>query len=160
VLNMLLLVDEESPEMVAVAPVLVALAHSSARFSLRILRSTDDLSALDRLVDELDLVGSSGEIALPLLLVFDEEWNYQGQWGPHPQAAEPFWESWFDRFPEYEDLATATTAEGQASYAALLATLTQEMRVWYNSGLSAACIREVQGLLAGLIDEESAEDEE
>jgi hypothetical protein len=160
VLNLFLLVDEESPEMVVVAPVLAALAQASARFSLRIVRSTDDLSALDRLVDELELIGSINEIVLPLLLVFDEDWNYQGQWGPHPQAAEAFWESWFDRFPEYDDLAIATTAEGQASYAALLAILTQEMRVWYNSGLTAACIREVQGLLAGLLDEESAGDEE
>ena len=45
-------------------------------------------------------------------------------------------------------------------FAALLEKLTHEMRVWYNSGLNIACIAEVRALLAALLEDDTAEDEE
>jgi hypothetical protein len=140
--------------------VLVAIATSSPRFTLQVVRDTDDLTGLDRLVEELDLAGAVNELDLPLLLLFDEEWNYQGQWGPHPQEAEHQLDEWFGQHPDYETLAESETAAAQASYAALLDQLTHEMRVWYNSGLNTACVREVRQLLAGLLDDEAVDEEE
>jgi hypothetical protein len=156
-LHCVLLLAEESPEMVVVGPVLAAVGRSSPRFSLHLLCDSDNLTSLSRLVDDLDL---SADAALPLLLLFDDEGVYQGQWGPHPQAAEPYLEGWFERHPRYDELAMTETPAAQAEYEALFAQLVHEMRVWYNSGLNAECIREVQSLLAGLLDDENGEDEE
>lgn len=159
-LHFLLLLAEESPETLVVAPVLAMIATSSPRFTLQIVRDTDDLTALDRLVEELDLAGAVNELELPLLLIFDEEWNYQGHWGPHPQEVERRLDEWFEHHPDYETLAESETPEAQANYAALLGQLTHEMRVWYNSSLNTACVREVRQLLASLLDDEAADEEE
>jgi hypothetical protein len=57
-------------------------------------------------------------------------------------------------------LAESEAADDQAQFAALLEELTHEMRVWYNSGLNIACIAEVRALLAALLEDDTAEDEE
>ncbi|RIK36374.1 MAG: hypothetical protein DCC55_27540 [Chloroflexi bacterium] len=159
-LHFVLLLADESPETLVVAPVLAAIATSSPRFTLQIVRESDDLASLDRLVEEFDLIGAINELDLPLLLVFDEEWTYQGHWGPHPQEAERYLDEWFERHPDYEILAETETSEAQAGYTSLLDQLTHEMRVWYNSSLNAACVREVRGLLVSLLDDEAADEEE
>jgi hypothetical protein len=158
-LHWVILLSEEAPETVVVVPILVRLATLSPRFALRILRDTDDLSGLNALVDDLDLLGSLSEVALPLLLIFDDEWQLQAQWGPHPQAIEPYLDEWFERHPEYEALAESNLPADQVRYASLLAQLTQEMRTWYNSGLNRACCAEVCALLTGLLDEADEEEE-
>ena len=87
ILNFIVLVNEESPDTLVVLPILVRMAAASPHFWLGILRDNDDLTMLDGLIDEIDFAEDLGELDLPLLLVFDEEWNFQGQWGPHPQEA-------------------------------------------------------------------------
>lgn len=160
VLNFFLLLSEESPETVVVAPILVRLAQCSPRFTLSVLRDSDDLTSLDRIVDELDLVSALSEIELPLLLVFDEEWNFQCSWSGHPQQADRNLEEWFARHPEYDLLAESDAPADEAQFGVLLEKLTHEMRVWYNSGLNEACIAEVRALLAALLEDDTAEDED
>ncbi len=160
VLNFVFLFSEENPEAIAVVPVLVAITQRSPRFTLQLLRDTDDLSALARQVDEAELNRALNELALPLLYVFDEEWNLQCQWGPYPQAAESYLEAWLEAHPDYERLAESSDSGEQATYARLLDELTHEMRVWYNSGLNQACISEVRALLAALLEDDSTDDGE
>ena len=157
-LNFVAVIHEESPDTVVTLPILMRVAHSSPRFTLRILRDTDDLSLIAALVDEFDLNNDLVEIDLPLLLIFDEEWNYQGHWGPHPQAAEPYLDSWFEQHQEYVSLAEDETLAGHDQYLALLDQLTHEMRVWYNSGLNGACAQEIRELLASFVEEVEAEE--
>ena len=160
VLNFIVLVNEESPDTWVVLPILVRIARASPRFTLRILRDSDDLSMLAALAEELDLNNNLAELDLPLLLVFDEEWDFQGQWGPHPQEAERYLEEWFERNPAYETLAEADTPVDQENYAALLEELTHEMRVWYNTDLNYACAQEVHELLASFLDEGEADEQD
>ena len=114
---------------------------------------------LATLAEELDLNENLAELDLPLLLIFDEDWEFQGQWGPHPQEAERYLEEWFERNPAYETLAEADTPVAQKNYAALLEELTHEMRVWYNTDLNYACAQEVHELLASLIEEGEPEEQ-
>ena len=158
VLNFIVLVNEESPDTWVVLPILARIARSSPRFTMRLLRDSDNLAQVAALVDELDLTTNLAEIDLPLLLIFDEDWNFQGQWGPHPQEAERYLEEWFEDHPEYETLAEADTPYDQENYAALLEELTQEMRVWYNTDLNQACAQEVHELLASFLDETELEE--
>ncbi len=74
-------------------------------------------------MDEFELNNDLVEIDLPLLLIFDEEWNYQGHWGPHPQAAEPYLDGWFEQHQEYVSLAEDETPSGHVQYLALLEQL-------------------------------------
>lgn len=156
-LNFALLLSEEAPETAIIAPIWMRVAQLSPRFSLRIFRDTDHLNLLNQITDDLDLNEDLAEIELPLCLLFDEEWNYQAQWGPHPQAAEPFLDKWFEEHGEYELLAEDDTPEAQHKYAALIQDLIQQMRVWYNSGLDRACLQEIHELLAGLREEDDRE---
>jgi hypothetical protein len=157
-LNCLVLLNEESPETLVVVPILVRIGETCPRLLMTLVCDNDDLSALAALTDEFDLAGALNEMDLPQLLIFDEEWNFQGQWGPHPKAAEPYLDDWFERHPQYEVLENDETPEAQTQYAVLLDKLTHEMRVWYNSSLNRACVGEVCVLLAGLL-EEAATDE-
>jgi hypothetical protein len=157
-LNFIVLVSEESPDTLVVLPILVRMAAASPHFWLGILRDNDNLSMLDALIDEIDFNEDLGDIDLPLLLVFDEEWNFQGQWGPHPQEAERHLEEWFEHHPEYAKLAEDDTVAAQKTYAILLDQLTHEMRAWYNSDLNRACFQEIRELLAGLLEETELDD--
>ncbi len=151
ILNMVLLVNEDAPETVVLLPIIVRLAQLSPRIVLRILRDTDDLSLLETAVEDLDWAEG---IDLPLLLIFDEEWVWQAQWGPQPAAAEPYIDRWLEMHREYEALADDESAEGQVAYANLSLRLLHEMRVWYNSGLNQACIQELYELLSSLHEDE------
>ncbi len=156
-LNFAFIVSEDAPETGIVLPIWMRLARLSSRFSLRIFCDTDNLNLLNQLTEELDLIEDLGEVELPLCLLFDEEWNYQAQWGPHPQAAEPLLDQWFEEHKEYEALAEADTPEAQQQYALLIQHLTQQMRVWYNSGLDRACLQEIHDLLIKLREDEEPE---
>ncbi len=158
ILNFIVLVSEENPDTLVVLPILVRMAAASPHFWLGILRDTDDLSMLDALIDEIDFNEDLGDIDLPLLLVFDEEWNFQGQWGPHPQEAERYLEAWFEHHPEYAKLAEDDTVVAQQTYAILLDQLTHQMRAWYNSDLNRVCFQEIRELLTGLLEETEADE--
>ncbi|MCX6044597.1 MAG: thioredoxin family protein [Chloroflexi bacterium] len=160
ILNFIVIVNEESPDTLVVLPILVRMAAASPHFWLGILRDTDDLSMVDALIDEIDFAEDLGDLDLPLLLVFDEEWNFQGQWGPHPQEAERYLEEWFENHPEYAKLAEGETLIAQKTYATLLNQLTHEMRAWYNSDLNRACFLEIRELLAGLLEETEADEQD
>ncbi|MBV7336470.1 thioredoxin family protein [Chloroflexi bacterium TSY] len=141
------LCTEDSPDTVAVLPLLQRLAETNRRFDLTIFREEDDLKPLDALVDDLDLTGDLSEVDTPLLFIFDEEFQLLGQWGPRPQAAEAYLDEWLDLHVEYEALADSEELDDQIEFATLLDALTLEMRVWYNSHLGDECVSEICQLL-------------
>ena len=151
-LHFVVIVAEDSPDTVAVLPVLARIAEAGPRFDLHIVPDGDGALRADCQA-ALDLLGIQTEIDdldLPLLLVFDEEWQLQEQWGPHPEAAAPYIDGWLERHPEYESLADDDAPEVQEKTAALLYPLVHEMRIWYNSELGAACAAEIRALLSRL----------
>lgn len=153
-LNFALLVSEEAPETPIILPLWMRIEQLSSRLSLRVFRDTDNLNLLNQLLEEIDLNEDLSELELPICLLFDEEWNYQTQWGPHPQSAEPFLDRWFEQHSEYEALAEDETPEAQRKYAQLINELIYQMRVWYNSELDQAAIQEIRDLLASLREDE------
>jgi hypothetical protein len=165
VLHFVALVAEDSPETVAVLPILARIAEVGTRFDLCILRDDDDptmlntlVDTLDTLVDDSDPFADPSELDLPMLLIFDEEWQYQDRWGPHPQAAEAHLDDWLERHPEYESLADEESPEAQSLYARLLNTLTYEMRIWYNSELNGECIKEIRKVLVSLQEDNEVDE--
>ncbi|MEZ4862572.1 MAG: hypothetical protein R3C14_14760 [Caldilineaceae bacterium] len=156
VLNLAILVSEDAPETPILLPLWVRIAQAAPRFELRIFRDVDELSLLEWMAEELELTEAVDNLELPLGLIFDEEWNFQLQWGPHPAAAEPYLDQWFAQHPEYEVLAEDEGTEAQARYGVLLDDLIQQMRVWYNSELNKVCLQEI---LEALIALQGAEDE-
>jgi hypothetical protein len=141
-LHLLVIVNEESPETIAVLPILVRIAEAGSRLNLRILREEDAPAALALLVDEPELLNSLADADFPLLLILDEEWQLQEQWGPHPQAAEAYLDEWLARVPEYETAAEDDSPQGPELSARRMERLTHEMRA----------------LLAGLLDDGEMED--
>ena len=97
---------------------------------------------------------------LPLLLIFDDEWRYVDQWGPHPEAIDPYLDEWLAAHPDFEALADDDSSDESATYAALLAELTYAMRLWYNTTLNQACAVEVRDLLTSSDDEADADDDD
>lgn len=158
ILHWVVVLSEDTPETVVVVPILVRIAQLSSRFTLQMMRDSEAQNLLGSLAEALELNGDLSEVDLPLLLIFDEEWEFQAQWGPHPEVAERYLDEWFGRHPEYETLAESEEPVDQATYSDLLDKLTHEMRVWYNSGLNKACIREIHTLLANLLEEDDEED--
>mgnify|MGYP001816534352 CR=1 FL=1 len=159
-LHFLVLLSIDDPDTVAVLPLLALIAAASPRIGLHILTDEDDLTLLDGLVDDLDLSSDLDDIDLPMLFILDEEWNVQETWGPRPEGAEARLEEWLETHPEYESLADDESDEGQDAYAQLLDELTYTMRVWYNSGLNAACVDEILTLLDAIGSDEDGNEEE
>jgi len=156
-LNFALLLSEEAPETPIVLPIWMRIAQLSPRFALRIFRDTDNLNLLNQILEENDLNEDLGELELPICFLFDEEWNQQSQWGPHAQAAEPYFDQWFEQHSEYETLADDEAPEAQRRYALLITDLIYQMRVWYNSELDRATLQEIRDLVASLREEEETE---
>jgi hypothetical protein len=156
--NLLVLLTPDNPETVAVLPLLARLTAQSVHLNLRILRDDEDLFPLALLLDDEDLFHTMVDADFPLVLFFDEEWQYQEQWGPHPQAFEPLLEAWLGRHPEYENLAEDESPAAQAALAKLTDELVYEMRVWYNTKLNHTSVQEIREILAGLQDENSGEE--
>ncbi len=150
ILSILALVDGEDPDTVAVLPIITRLVDSAPRIQLRVLADEDDLTALAMLLPDLDVDAALEDWDLPQFLIFDEDWELQGQWGPRPAAAERNLEAWLSRYPEYETLAEDESEAGLARFAELTEKLVQEMRIWYNSGLSANCQTEFCDMLTSL----------
>ena len=150
ILHIVALVTEEDPDTLAVAPIVARLFDGVARCDLRICRDDGDLTGLKVLARDLDLVAALEEWDLPQFLIFDEEWELVGQWGPRPAAAEARLDAWLGKHPEYEALGEEETPAAQQRYAAWAQELTYEMRTWYNSGLTKACLDEWRDLLISL----------
>jgi len=162
ILYFMLVVSEDDPETVAVAPVMQCIVDACPRFTLYLMRDEDDLTALNAAVDEIDLDDDLSELDVPLLLIFDEAGEYQAHWGPRPAAADAQLDAWLEQHPEYESLSDDEEDDAHEQYLQVLDLLTHEMRVWYNSGLNRACISEIRALLHELQsdDEDGSEDED
>ncbi len=152
-LNWVVVVDEESPDTAAILPIIQKIASCTSRFTLTVMPAERDLSCIELVLGEEDLDDDLAEMEFPLLLIFDEEWTLQAYWGPRPEAADSYLETWLEENPEYEELATDDSPESQFAYLDLLMELTQTMRAWYNSGLDESCIREIYALLETLQDD-------
>lgn len=160
VLYLVLIVTEDSPDTVAIAPILHHLTQASPRLTLYILRDEDDLAPIEALSDELELGDDPDELDVPLLLILDEEGELQEQWGPRPDDAEEPLERWLRDHPDYDALADSEDDDEQDAYALLLDALTHQMRLWYNSGLNAACIDELCELLKSVQTDDDSDDDE
>jgi hypothetical protein len=149
----LVVATDDSPDSLVVLPVLAHVAAWVPRLSLRVVREDEAAQLLAALVDDQGLLASWAEAELPLLLSFDEDWQFQESCGPHPQAIEPLLDQWIAEHPDYEPLAEDESPAGQAAYARLLEQLLHEVRLWYNSSLNQACAEELHALLARWHDE-------
>ncbi len=154
----LVVAADDSPDSLVVLPVIDHVAKWVPRLTLRVVREDEAAELLANLVDDAELLASWNEADLPLLISFDEEWNFQEPWGPHPQAIEPFLDKWVADHPDYEVLAEDESATGQAAYSAMQEQLLQELRLWYNSSLNQACAIELCTLLARWHDESGDEE--
>lgn len=144
----LVVAADDSPDSLVVLPVLAHIAAQVPRLTLRVVNEEEATHLLPTLVDDATLLAGWDEADLPLLLSFDGEWQFQEQWGPHPQAIESFLDRWLREHSEYERLAEDESLAGQLAYSTLLERLLYEMRLWYNSELNQACAEELRGLLA------------
>ena len=153
-LHFVALVSEETPDSWIVPPIWARIAQSSPRFTIRIVTEEDNLSPLALLLDEKEPGTIFNDLELPQLFIFDEEWNLQGQWGPHPQNFDSFLDAWLADYPEYERLTESEDPNDIANYTVLAEQLTGEMRMWYNDTLNQECALEIRTLLAKLSQEE------
>ncbi len=162
-LNFVALISEDAPDSWIILPIWEHIARACARFDLRVLSDDDELEQLTHLLGEPDISAFLEEHPLPLLLIFDEEWHLQAQWGPHPQAIDAPLEHWLSEHPTFETLAESVTADDHADYLILSEQLAFQMRIWYNGGLAKETVSEIRTLLASLHaespDEEGDEDE-
>jgi hypothetical protein len=145
---MLAIVSFDIPDLVGVLPLWNQMARSCPRAELRIV-TDEEMPLLERILNgdsPLDLE----TLDMPLLLLLDEEFQVQAQWGPRPQAAEHYIEEWLAQHPDFERLAEDESMEGATAFAALSLDLTRCMRVWYNSTLDAESSAELDRLLASL----------
>jgi hypothetical protein len=151
ILNVVAIVTDEDPDTIAVLPVIARLIDASLRIQLRVLSEAGDLTPLETLLPDLDVMSAIEEWVLPQFLIFDDEWELQAQWGPRPAKVEGNLAAWLNRYPEYELLADDESTAAQQRYVELTTALSYEMRVWYNSSMAAACQHEFCELLATLL---------
>lgn len=156
-MHWLVVVADDSPDSLVVLPVVAHVAAWAPRLSLRVMSEDEAADLLPALVDDPGLLAAWADADLPLLLSFDEEWHFQEQWGPHPQAIEPLLDRWLAEHGDYERLSEDESSAGQAAYARLLEQLLYELRLWYNSSLNQACGEELCALLARWHDENGDE---
>jgi len=160
-----LVVADDSPDSLVVLPIVAHVAAWARCLTLRVVRDDEAAQILTVLASDEALAASWSEADLPLLLSFDDEWQFQEQWGPHPQAIEPYLDKWLADHPEYEQLASENSPEnsadksvgGQLAYKRLLEQLLQDIRLWYNSSLNHACGEELHGLLSRWREESDEE---
>jgi len=153
----LIVAADDSPDCLIVLPVLGHLAAWASRVTLRVVHEDEAAQLLPILANDPALLANWAEADLPLLLSFDDEWQFQEQWGPHPQAIEPLLEKWLSDHGDFERLAEDESASGQLAYSQQLEQLLYEMRLWYNTSLNQACGAELCALLARWHDENGEE---
>lgn len=150
-LTSVVIVEDMAPDTAMIVPILVRMAEACPRLELRIVSAAMDLTALNELVEEdMDLDEDLDDLDLPLVLFFDEEWNQQARWGPRPAAAEKRLDDWLSANPDYEILLDSDDEEDPPELAHWVEQLTHQMRFWYNSDLTAACIGEIREILEKL----------
>jgi len=158
-LHLMVIVEAESPDTDILLPLLARLVETSSRLSLRILTTDDDLTALAELVEDVDLLDEEADLAFPLLLVFDEEWEVSTQWGPRPQVADTYLDRWMETHTDYVALMDLDDDDITPAQEDQLAELTQrlyhEMRMWYVKDADQAAVTEIRTLLADLVTEET-----
>jgi hypothetical protein len=152
-LHIVAVVTEGDPDTAAALPIVARLVEASMRFDMRIIEDEDEdtLRPLALFLPDLDMTAALEEWDLPQIFVFDEDWELQAQWGPRPTAADAMVEAWLAANPDYETLDGDESSAAMAAHAALNHTLLYEMRVWYNSGLTRACLDEWRDMLMGLL---------
>lgn len=116
VLHWVVVVAEDAPDTTVVLPLLARLAACSPRLDLHIICDGDGTDELGAWLEESGVADVLADADLPLLLIFDEEWQLQEQWGPFPQTLEPYFEAWLERHPEYETLSEDETFYAQATH--------------------------------------------
>lgn len=156
----LIIAADDSPDSLVVLPLLVHIASWIPRLALRVVGEEEAAQLLPALVDDPELLASWAETDLPLLICFDEEWQFQDQWGPHPQAIDPLLDQWLAEHSEFDALAEDESPTGQIAYARLLEKLLHTMRLWYNSSLNQACAEELRAMLASWHDQDEYSDDE
>ncbi len=156
-LQWVLLVSDEMPDSMLVTPIVHTVAEASPRLSLSIVCDDMDLTVLNEMLDdEIDLATDLEEMDLPILFVFDEEWNQVAMWGPRPQAAEERLEAWLAAHPDYERLLAEEDEDGP-ELNRLMAELIGLMSLWYNDDLTQATVDELRTLMDDLPQEEADE---
>lgn len=162
-LHLLAVVEVDSPDTNILLPLLERIAQAGTRLSLHILTTDDDLTLLDPLLDEADLLDEDADLDFPILFFFDEEWEQQAQWGPRPQVADGYFEQWMAQHPEYETLMDLDEDEMSEAQEAELAHLTEqlyhEMRIWYAAEADEAAVSEIRAILAELSSDENSTDD-
>ena len=158
ILHWIILVADDSPDTLVVLPVLVHLAQCSARIDVRIAHAEEWEGYLTALVDEPGLLPNLADADLPLLLIFDEDWRYADQWGPHPAAIDAYLDGWLAAHPTFDARAEDDSPAANTAYRGLLDDLTHTMRLWYNTELNHACAGEVRAILARLQAEAGSDD--
>ena len=78
--NWLVVAADDSPDTMVVLPVLAHVAAYAPRVTLRVAREDEAAPLLAGLTNDADLLASWAEADLPLLLSFDDEWQFQEQW--------------------------------------------------------------------------------
>ena len=152
-LNLLAVVNDGAPDLPAALPVWARIAALCLQADLRVVTEDAAEATLSRLLNgdaDIDLENMD----LPQLFFFDEEWQFQGQWGPRPQAMELFLDDWLATHPDYEQLAENDNSTAQQRFNSLNDLLRLEMRVWCNSGIDRECAHEIRDLLAALQEED------
>ncbi|MEM7129876.1 MAG: thioredoxin family protein [Chloroflexota bacterium] len=149
-LHWVVVVEEENPDVLTILPILQRVIECSHRFRLHIFQAEEESSLLESLVDDADIPDDLVEVEVPLLLLFDEDWNYLAYWGPRPTEADHQLEQWLQAHPNYEEMATDDSPDAHENYLTLMTELTGTMRIWYNSGLDKQCVTEFYELLTSL----------
>ncbi len=163
-LHLLAVVEVDSPDTNILLPLLARLTQATTRMSLHILTTDDDLTLLDGLLDDVDLLDDEADLDFPMLFFFDEEWECQESWGPRPQVADGYLDEWMAQHPEAVRLMEMDDDEiGDAQEAELIELTEQlfhEMRMWYVGEADQATITEIRAVLTSLTSDDSDEDEE
>ena len=147
--HMVIILNAEDPDTIAVLPVLARIDAAAPRLDLHIITDEDDLALLDAMAETLDL-SDVDELDLPLAIFFDEEWTDQASWGPWPVVAETLLDAWLEDHPDYEPLAADESDDAQDAFAALHDELIHTMRLWYNTSLNRVCADEIIDVLDSL----------
>lgn len=152
--HMVVVAEPDSPSTIAILPLLVRIARSSPRLCLWALDKGDGMKLLRELVDAPELSQSLSRRELPLVVLLDAGCRYLGDWGPQPAGMAERMAAWHKRHPEWESCLRGELPDEQSDCCAALAEdLTNEMRLWFNSGLAQECVAEIRALLAAVQEE-------
>lgn len=154
VLSVVAVVNGGMPDLTAMLPIWARICALCLQADLRVVTEDAAATTLSRLLNHGETEIELDNTELPQLFFFDEEWQFQTQWGPRPQAMESLLDEWLAAHPEYEQLFESDEPADQQRFAQLNDLLRLEMRVWCNSGMDRECAHEIRDLLAALQEQE------